>query len=171
MQRGYCFAGLCFSLIISPQSVPTACIQDRPVVGCSSTTSTCWRTRLRRTRVLWAIVVSPMAVLMWATAADCDVLMASPTSRTCLPFEAFPRQSCDAGASVDQKCRPLTHFCYTVTEPGWRSSLCCPRPCRDPTPLFVNGQCLSMAHREEPCQIDQQVSVDERKTESSARAA
>ena len=82
-------------------------------------------------------------------------------------------QSCDAGASPDSKCRPLTHFCFTVSEPGyeiacgfsvthlysfrWKSSLCCPRPCRDPTPLYVNGQCLSIAHRGDPCQIDQQV--------------
>uniref|UniRef100_A0A8R1I3G4 EB domain-containing protein n=1 Tax=Caenorhabditis japonica TaxID=281687 RepID=A0A8R1I3G4_CAEJA len=65
-------------------------------------------------------------------------------------------QSCDAGASPDSKCRPLTHFCFTVSEPGWKSSLCCPRPCRDPTPLYVNGQCLSIAHRGDPCQIDQQ---------------
>ncbi|CAJ0583279.1 unnamed protein product, partial [Mesorhabditis spiculigera] len=65
-------------------------------------------------------------------------------------------QSCDAGAPPEGKCRPLTHFCYTVTEPGWKSSLCCPRPCRDPTPLYINGQCMSIAHREDPCQIDQQ---------------
>lgn len=39
----------------------------------------------------------------------------------------------------------------------WKSSLCCPRPCRDPTPLYINGQCLSIAHRDDPCQIDQQV--------------
>ncbi|TMS37064.1 hypothetical protein L596_004080 [Steinernema carpocapsae] len=65
-------------------------------------------------------------------------------------------QSCDSGATEDQKCRPLTHYCYSVTEPGWKSSLCCPRPCRDPTPLYVSGQCLSIAHRDDPCQIDQQ---------------
>ncbi|KHN77143.1 hypothetical protein Tcan_03176 [Toxocara canis] len=65
-------------------------------------------------------------------------------------------QSCDMGAPEDQRCRPLTHHCYTVTEPGWKSSLCCPKPCRDPTPLFINNQCLSIAHRDDPCQIDQQ---------------
>ncbi|GMT36799.1 hypothetical protein PFISCL1PPCAC_28096 [Pristionchus fissidentatus] len=65
-------------------------------------------------------------------------------------------QSCDAGATAEAKCRPLTHYCYTVSEPGWKSSLCCPRPCRDPTPLYINGQCLSIARREDPCQIDQQ---------------
>ncbi|GMR61743.1 hypothetical protein PMAYCL1PPCAC_31938, partial [Pristionchus mayeri] len=65
-------------------------------------------------------------------------------------------QSCDAGAPADAKCRPLTHYCYSVSEPGWKSSLCCPRPCRDPTPLYINGQCLSIARREDPCQIDQQ---------------
>lgn len=66
------------------------------------------------------------------------------------------RQSCDSGAPEDQKCRPLTHFCFTVSEPGWKTSLCCPRPCRDPTPLYINGQCLSIAHRDDPCQTDQQ---------------
>ncbi|KAH7719108.1 EB module family protein [Aphelenchoides avenae] len=65
-------------------------------------------------------------------------------------------QSCDAGAPEDQKCRPLTHFCFSISEPGWKTSLCCPKPCRDPTPLYVNGQCLSIAHREDPCQTDQQ---------------
>ncbi|VDO64927.1 unnamed protein product [Haemonchus placei] len=65
-------------------------------------------------------------------------------------------QSCDAGAPPESKCRPLTHFCYSISEPGWKSSLCCPRPCRDPTPLYINGQCLSIAHRDDPCQIDQQ---------------
>ncbi|CAI4223712.1 unnamed protein product [Auanema sp. JU1783] len=65
-------------------------------------------------------------------------------------------QSCDSGASIESKCRPLTHFCYTISSPGSKSSLCCPRPCRDPTPLYVNGQCLSVAHRDDPCQIDQQ---------------
>lgn len=28
-------------------------------------------------------------------------------------------QSCDVGAPMDSKCRPLTHFCYTITEPGY----------------------------------------------------
>ncbi|VDK45802.1 unnamed protein product, partial [Anisakis simplex] len=65
-------------------------------------------------------------------------------------------QSCDRGAPEDERCRPLTHHCYTVTEPGWKSSLCCPKPCREPTPLFINNQCLSIAHRDDPCQIDQQ---------------
>ncbi|KAK6056376.1 hypothetical protein COOONC_06116 [Cooperia oncophora] len=27
-------------------------------------------------------------------------------------------QSCDAGAAPESKCRPLTHFCYTISEPG-----------------------------------------------------
>ncbi|PAV87101.1 hypothetical protein WR25_12714 [Diploscapter pachys] len=65
-------------------------------------------------------------------------------------------QSCDVGAPMDSKCRPLTHFCYTITEPGWKSSLCCPRPCRDPTPLYINGQCHSIAHRDDPCHLDEQ---------------
>uniref|UniRef100_A0A7E4W6G6 EB domain-containing protein n=1 Tax=Panagrellus redivivus TaxID=6233 RepID=A0A7E4W6G6_PANRE len=65
-------------------------------------------------------------------------------------------QSCDNGAPEDQKCRPLTHFCFTISEPGWKTSLCCPKPCRDPTPLYINGQCLSIAHRDDPCQTDEQ---------------
>uniref|UniRef100_A0A915CRA9 EB domain-containing protein n=1 Tax=Ditylenchus dipsaci TaxID=166011 RepID=A0A915CRA9_9BILA len=28
--------------------------------------------------------------------------------------------------------------------------------CRDPTPVYSNGQCLSIAHRDDPCQTDQQ---------------
>ncbi|VDK61151.1 unnamed protein product [Cylicostephanus goldi] len=94
---------------------------------------------------------------------------------TSLPVRGTRPQSCDAGSSPESKCRPLTHFCYSITEPGrvifssesswrtetdpyssWKSSLCCPRPCRDPTPLYINGQCLSIAHRDDPCQIDQQ---------------
>ncbi|VDM82929.1 unnamed protein product [Strongylus vulgaris] len=27
-------------------------------------------------------------------------------------------QSCDAGSSPESKCRPLTHFCYSISEPG-----------------------------------------------------
>ncbi|KAI1725697.1 EB module domain-containing protein [Ditylenchus destructor] len=69
-------------------------------------------------------------------------------------------QSCDAGAVEEQKCRPLTHFCFTLNEPGWKTSLCCPKPCRDPTPVFSDGQCLSIAHRDDPCQTDQQTNDD-----------
>ncbi|KAI6188435.1 hypothetical protein M3Y98_00354700 [Aphelenchoides besseyi] len=65
-------------------------------------------------------------------------------------------QSCDAGAPEEQKCRRLTHFCFAVSEPGWKTSLCCPMPCRDPTPVYSNGQCLSIAHRDDPCQVDEQ---------------
>ncbi|CAI4225658.1 unnamed protein product [Auanema sp. JU1783] len=65
-------------------------------------------------------------------------------------------QSCDAGSSAEVKCRSLTHFCYTISEPGWKTSLCCPRPCRDPTPLYINGSCMSIAHRDDTCQNDQQ---------------
>uniref|UniRef100_A0A183CQX4 EB domain-containing protein n=1 Tax=Globodera pallida TaxID=36090 RepID=A0A183CQX4_GLOPA len=65
-------------------------------------------------------------------------------------------QSCDAGAQEEQKCRPLTHFCMTLSEPGWKTSICCPKPCRDPLPVYHNGQCLSIAHRDDPCQTDLQ---------------
>ncbi|EJW86768.1 hypothetical protein WUBG_02322 [Wuchereria bancrofti] len=65
-------------------------------------------------------------------------------------------QSCDMGVSEKHRCRPLTHHCYTISEPGWKTSLCCPKPCRDPTPLYINNQCLSIAHREDPCQLHQQ---------------
>ncbi|CAD5217011.1 unnamed protein product [Bursaphelenchus okinawaensis] len=65
-------------------------------------------------------------------------------------------QSCDAASPEEQKCRKLTHFCFTVSEPGWKTSLCCPLPCRDPTPIYSNGQCLSVAHRDDPCQDDTQ---------------
>uniref|UniRef100_A0A0K0DTP2 EB domain-containing protein n=1 Tax=Strongyloides stercoralis TaxID=6248 RepID=A0A0K0DTP2_STRER len=65
-------------------------------------------------------------------------------------------QSCDNGVPENEKCRALTHFCYTISEPGWKSSLCCPRPCRNPTPLYLNGRCVSLAHRDDACQIDQQ---------------
>lgn len=61
------------------------------------------------------------------------------------------------GVSEKDRCRPLTHHCYTISEPGWKTSLCCPKPCRDPTPLYINNQCLSIAHREDPCQLHQQV--------------
>ncbi|VDO37210.1 unnamed protein product [Onchocerca flexuosa] len=70
--------------------------------------------------------------------------------------EADLMQSCDMGVSEKHRCRPLTHHCYTVSEPGWKTSLCCPKPCRDPTPLYVNNQCLSIGHREDPCQLHQQ---------------
>ncbi|KAI6171308.1 hypothetical protein M3Y97_01057100 [Aphelenchoides bicaudatus] len=65
-------------------------------------------------------------------------------------------QSCDAGAPDEQKCRKLTHFCFSVSEPGWKTSLCCPMPCREPTPVYSQGQCLSIAHRDDPCQVDEQ---------------
>ncbi|KAM3726900.1 Prion-like-(Q/N-rich) domain-bearing protein [Dirofilaria immitis] len=65
-------------------------------------------------------------------------------------------QSCDMGVAEKHRCRPLTHHCYTISEPGWKTSLCCPKPCRDPTPLYINNQCLSIAHREDPCQLHQQ---------------
>ncbi|CAK5073657.1 unnamed protein product [Meloidogyne enterolobii] len=65
-------------------------------------------------------------------------------------------QSCDSGTNEELKCRPLTHFCMTLSEPGWKTSICCPKPCRDPTPVYHNGQCLSIAHRDDPCQNDLQ---------------
>ncbi|MFH4978654.1 hypothetical protein AB6A40_005363 [Gnathostoma spinigerum] len=65
-------------------------------------------------------------------------------------------KSCDAGAPEEHRCRPLTHQCYTISEPGWKSSLCCPKPCRDPTPLYYKDQCLSIANRNDPCQIDEE---------------
>uniref|UniRef100_A0A914XAZ7 EB domain-containing protein n=1 Tax=Plectus sambesii TaxID=2011161 RepID=A0A914XAZ7_9BILA len=73
------------------------------------------------------------------------------------PFgEADTSQSCDVGAPEDQQCRPLTHYCHSITEPGWKGSICCPRPCRDPTPLYLNGRCVAIAHRGDPCQLNQQ---------------
>ena len=47
----------------------------------------------------------------------------------------------------------------TLSEPGWKTSICCPKPCRDPTPVYHNGQCLSIAHRDDPCQNDLQVVI------------
>ncbi|KAL3087927.1 hypothetical protein niasHT_005486 [Heterodera trifolii] len=73
-------------------------------------------------------------------------------------------QRCDHGQLPNwlpmrhiRKCRPLTHFCMTLSEPGWKTSICCPKPCRDPLPVYHNGQCLSIAHRNDPCQTDIQV--------------
>lgn len=85
-----------------------------------------------------------------AIAAGCGVRMESQIWRKSLLYSylqallTFPKlsQSCDAGAVEEQKCRPLTHFCFTLNEPGWKTSLCCPKPCRDPTPVFSDGQCL-----------------------------
>ncbi|CAP33055.2 Protein CBG14575 [Caenorhabditis briggsae] len=138
--RGFCYAGNFYrslsTHLIFFQSVPTGCILVKRVVGSSSTTLTCLKTPPTLIAVRWAIDVSRMVVHMLVIVVGYG--------------------SCDAGASPDSKCRPLTHFCFTVSEPGWKSSLCCPRPCRDPTPLYVNGQCLSIAHRGDPCQIDQQ---------------
>ena len=49
----------------------------------------------------------------------------------------------------------------TLSEPGWKTSICCPKPCRDPTPVYHNGQCLSIAHRDDPCQSDLQAKKKE----------
>ncbi|KAK6039745.1 hypothetical protein COOONC_22751 [Cooperia oncophora] len=98
------------------------------------------------------------------------------------PDGMHPRQTCrrlfvndvdmlENAANTDS-C-PLGYRCVTYGSPyvghccrlrcpygepdlRWKSSLCCPRPCRDPTSLYINGQCLSIAHRDDPCQIDQQ---------------
>lgn len=64
------------------------------------------------------------------------------------------RRSCDPGAPLERKCRQLTHYCHFQTGPGWKVAQCCPRPCREPTPLYLGGRCLSLAHRDDPCSFD-----------------
>lgn len=37
-----------------------------------------------------------------------------------------------------RSCRDLTHFCHEVMGPGYKTAVCCPMPCRNPLPLFIN---------------------------------
>lgn len=65
-------------------------------------------------------------------------------------------KSCDATETGGGSCRQLTHFCHKIKAPGYSKSICCPRPCREPTPLFLNGKCMSNAHLDDLCSIDEQ---------------
>lgn len=53
-------------------------------------------------------------------------------------------KSCEAGAGSN-KC-PDTHYCQSFEDRGTKNSLCCPRPCREPTPLYIGGKCLQVNH-------------------------
>jgi len=66
-------------------------------------------------------------------------------------------KSCKAGASGNSKCPELTtHYCQEFETKGAVDRLCCPRPCRDPTPLYIDGKCLPMGHWGDPCQKPEQ---------------
>lgn len=52
-------------------------------------------------------------------------------------------KTCAAGASSSEQCPDqTTHYCQLFEDHGTKNSLCCPRPCLEPTPLFINGACL-----------------------------
>jgi len=52
-------------------------------------------------------------------------------------------KSCAAGASSGERCPDqTTHYCQAFEDHGVKNSLCCPRPCLEPTPLYINGACL-----------------------------
>jgi hypothetical protein len=65
-------------------------------------------------------------------------------------------KSCDAPATGSSSCRELTHFCHKIKAPGYSKAMCCPRPCREPTPLYLDGRCVSNAHYNDLCFTDKQ---------------
>uniref|UniRef100_A0A915L961 EB domain-containing protein n=1 Tax=Romanomermis culicivorax TaxID=13658 RepID=A0A915L961_ROMCU len=51
-------------------------------------------------------------------------------------------KSCSASAASASRCpEQSTHFCQLFEDRGTKNAICCPRPCREPTPLFINGAC------------------------------
>ncbi|VDP15790.1 unnamed protein product [Soboliphyme baturini] len=66
-------------------------------------------------------------------------------------------KSCEAGAPIHSRCPILTtHFCHSFESNGVSTKLCCPRPCREPTPFYFKGECLPMSHFHDPCVTDGQ---------------
>jgi len=66
-------------------------------------------------------------------------------------------KSCKAGANVNSRCPELTtHYCQEFETKGNMQRLCCPRPCREPTPLYLDGKCLPLSHWGDPCSKSEQ---------------
>ena len=64
-------------------------------------------------------------------------------------------RSCETGAELG--CRELTHSCESIwLGAGWSARLCCPRPCREPLPVYVGGECAAAAHRGDRCGADEE---------------
>lgn len=58
---------------------------------------------------------------------------------------------------MNSRCPELTtHYCQEFETKGAVQRLCCPRPCRDPTPLYLDGKCLPLSHWGDPCQKSEQ---------------
>lgn len=49
-----------------------------------------------------------------------------------------------------------THYCQSIDNNGATDRICCPRPCRDPTPYYENGKCHPFSHLDDPCGTDEQ---------------
>lgn len=50
----------------------------------------------------------------------------------------------------------FTIVCKHVLGQTFSSSVCCPKPCRGPTPLFIKGQCYPVAYLGGSCTVDEQ---------------
>ncbi|KRY79911.1 Prion-like-(Q/N-rich) domain-bearing protein 25, partial [Trichinella pseudospiralis] len=74
------------------------------------------------------------------------------------PFgEADTTKSCNKGSPLGSRCPELTtHFCHNFESGGYSAKLCCPRPCRNPTPYLINNRCYPVAHWGDACVNDEQ---------------
>uniref|UniRef100_A0A915K596 EB domain-containing protein n=1 Tax=Romanomermis culicivorax TaxID=13658 RepID=A0A915K596_ROMCU len=80
------------------------------------------------------------------------------------------RFTCDPNqVTVDRPlCPDDTHYCHRAAEckfiisygfyiaQSYSSTVCCPKPCYEPTPLFIRGACYARAFLNGPCEIDEQ---------------
>lgn len=74
--------------------------------------------------------------------------------QTC-PFGYQPNVgfSCDPTAPLSSQCPSDTHYCNRMVGAGFSSSVCCQKPCREPTPIFQNGQCYAPAAYNSQCDL------------------
>lgn len=64
-------------------------------------------------------------------------------------------KSCNGeGISYNHCSLSGTHYCQEFYDHGTRNVLCCPRPCREPTPLYINNRCYPMAHLGDTCRTN-----------------
>lgn len=84
-----------------------------------------------------------------------------PSVGLCCPLRcpygnAVTTLSCEDGAPAGSQCPRDTHVCYTVRSYDFSNTLCCPRPCHEPTPLYLDGACLPRSFYGDSCVSDQQ---------------
>lgn len=66
------------------------------------------------------------------------------------------RYSCAPNATRTQKCPDQTHFCHYSSGSSFSIAECCRRPCKEPTPLYINGDCYPRSSWGEACRVSEQ---------------